>query len=180
MSRGKRRGGTCRANLFCPCEREWRERSSSANLRGKRRMSGRGGTGGKQRRRTTNEELAVKLDPVETQCVEERRQALHDTETADGRASASVRDRSVRRRQRTMRGKETHIAIVRVNHMANMKNVKGTARVPSMPNARSSVMFHRTSDSWACASERAHRRRYDAVLEMQPRQNSIVSARARA
>lgn len=67
------------------------------------------------------------------------------------------------------------MAIVKVNHMANMKKRKTTARTPSNANARSIVMFHRTSDSWACASERAHRRRYDAVLEMQPRQNSIVS-----
>lgn len=38
------------------------------------------------------------------------------------------------------------------------------------------VMDHRTSESWAWASERAQRRRYDAVFEIHPRQYSIVSA----
>lgn len=61
--------------------------------------------------------------------------------------------------------------------MAKRKTSMTTARTPSKPNAFSIVMFHRTSESWACASESAQSRRYEAVLEMQPRQNSIVSVR---
>lgn len=69
----------------------------------------------------------------------------------------------------------THMAMVKLNHMANMATRNAIARAPCISKARSMVMFHRTSESWACASESAQSRRYEAVLEMQPRQNSIVS-----
>ena len=36
------------------------------------------------------------------------------------------------------------------------------------------VMLQRTSDSCACANERAQSRRYEAVCEIHPRQNSMV------
>jgi hypothetical protein len=42
------------------------------------------------------------------------------------------------------------------------------------PRKFSSVIDHRTSDNCACARERAQRRRYEAVCEMHPRQNSMV------
>lgn len=62
-----------------------------------------------------------------------------------------------------------------VNQNAVMTTRKTIPAGPSMSNARSSVMLNNTSDSCACASERAQRRRYEAVLEIHPRQNSIVS-----
>lgn len=36
------------------------------------------------------------------------------------------------------------------------------------------VIDHNTSESCACANERAQSRRYEAVWEIHPRQNSIV------
>ena len=45
---------------------------------------------------------------------------------------------------------------------------------PSIPSTFASVMFHSTSDNCAWASESAHNRRYDAVCDTHPRQNSIV------
>lgn len=36
------------------------------------------------------------------------------------------------------------------------------------------VMSHRTSDNYACANDSAHKRKYDAVLLIAPRQNSMV------
>ena len=45
---------------------------------------------------------------------------------------------------------------------------------PVISRTFSSVMSHSTSDSCACASDSAQRRRYEAVCDTHPRQNSIV------
>lgn len=42
------------------------------------------------------------------------------------------------------------------------------------PRDPSRVIDHNTSDSCACANERAQSRRYEAVWEIHPRQNSMV------
>ena len=61
---------------------------------------------------------------------------------------------------------ENHIKKTRINFTLPNR--------PSSPSTRASVMSQSTSDSCACASDSAQRRRYEAVCEMQPRQNSIV------
>jgi len=74
--------------------------------------------------------------------------------------------------------------------MANMTKTKIVCGMKPMSavNAPSMVIVYSTSESWACASDRAQRRRYDAlrvsannlepdgtyVLEIQPKQNSMV------
>ena len=45
---------------------------------------------------------------------------------------------------------------------------------PSILSPILMTMFHRTSDSWAWANDRAQSRRYDAVCETDPRTYSIV------
>lgn len=62
--------------------------------------------------------------------------------------------------------------ILRKNHRKNPHTIMKTPTMP--PHARHGpiVMFHSTTLSCWCASERAHRRRYDAVCETQLRQYS--------
>jgi hypothetical protein len=65
--------------------------------------------------------------------------------------------------------------IVSWNHIKNMKQSANTAPIPPESlNPLESVMSQSTSESCVCASESAQRRRYDAVFEIHPRQNSIV------
>ena len=63
---------------------------------------------------------------------------------------------------------------VRMNHNVPTTAIAIQPMTPSMPSAPAIVMSHKTTDNWACASDNAHRRRYEAVCEMHPRQNSIV------
>lgn len=46
--------------------------------------------------------------------------------------------------------------------------------IPPIPNTLAMVISHSTSDNCACANDKAHKRRYEAVCEMQPKQNSMV------
>jgi hypothetical protein len=61
-----------------------------------------------------------------------------------------------------------------MNHIPNMMTVKTTPKIPVDPKALSRVMLYNTSESWAWARERAQSRRYEAVFEIHPRQNSMV------
>lgn len=63
---------------------------------------------------------------------------------------------------------------VNVNHIAPTATKATMPMIPDMPSTFSRVMSHRTSESCACASDNAHKRRYEAVCEMHPRQNSMV------
>jgi hypothetical protein len=63
------------------------------------------------------------------------------------------------------------IAQVKKNHIKNpitMANALAECR------AGCKTMLHSTSDNWECASERAHKRRYDAVFDIPFNVNSIV------
>eukprot|EP00966_Prymnesium_polylepis_P199960 4634079-Prymnesium_polylepis.1 len=57
------------------------------------------------------------------------------------------------------------------NHAQSAASGAGRLDLRPMPTR---IMSLNSSASWECASERAQRRRYDAVLEMEPRTNSIV------
>lgn len=63
---------------------------------------------------------------------------------------------------------------VNANHMRPTITTPIHPITPPQPSAIPIVISHNTSDSCACASDNAHRRRYDAVCEMQPRQYSMV------
>jgi hypothetical protein len=56
---------------------------------------------------------------------------------------------------------------------ANVTTKKMAPPIPVCFSAGPMVMDHSTADSCWCASESAHRRRYEAVCETQLRQNSV-------
>jgi hypothetical protein len=64
------------------------------------------------------------------------------------------------------------ITQLRKKNAANVTTKKIAPPIPVCFSAGPMVMDHRTADSCWCASESAHRRRYDAVCETQLRQNS--------
>ncbi|KAH3664587.1 hypothetical protein OGATHE_003402 [Ogataea polymorpha] len=68
----------------------------------------------------------------------------------------------------------TKMATVSTNHIPNMRNTNTDPNNPVAAKLLAIVMDHSTDESCACASERAHRRRYEAVWETQLRQNSMV------
>ena len=57
----------------------------------------------------------------------------------------------------------TNIQTVNRNHIANNTTVMITPTVPVLPNAFWIVIDHNTVDNCACAKERAHNLKYDAV-----------------
>lgn len=63
---------------------------------------------------------------------------------------------------------------VRANHAVPAKANIIQPNIVVGPRKLSRVIDHNTSDNCAWASERAQRRRYDAVCEIHPRQNSMV------
>lgn len=71
----------------------------------------------------------------------------------------------------------TRTATVSINQNANKNTTINTASgLPGSfeENELAIVIFQRTVDNCACAKERAHKRKYEAVCEIQFRQNSIV------
>lgn len=63
---------------------------------------------------------------------------------------------------------------VKENHRKKTNTRAIQPKIPDGSRNPAIVMDHRTSDSWACARDRAHKRRYEAVCDTQLRQNSIV------
>ena len=59
-------------------------------------------------------------------------------------------------------------------HAANIKKVIMQPPTPVIVKQIWKTIVHNTSDNCACAKLNAHNRRYDAVLEIQPRQYSMV------
>ena len=66
------------------------------------------------------------------------------------------------------------INTVSANHITNTTAKPILPTIPSHPKANSTVIDHKTSESWAWARDKAHNRRYEAVCEIHPRQNSMV------
>lgn len=113
--------------------------------------------------------LAVRFNPMQPKRVQECRETLHFPWThpvSEHTFSTLIlhTPTSMMHRMHT----------VQVNHIRKTNTNMALPTRPSNPNARSRVMSQSTSDSCACASESAQRRKYEAVCEMQPRQNSIV------
>lgn len=60
--------------------------------------------------------------------------------------------------------------------MLNHKNIPITITIALAPSIPPPIVFSKkTFDNCPCASDKAHRRRYEAVFEIEPNTNSIVS-----
>jgi len=109
--------------------------------------------------------LAIRLDPIKRLSTYVAQPIKKATYQCNRRACKNADKPSITQRMTT----------VNWNHMKNMKQSENAAPIPPEPlNPLERVISQRTSESCACASESAQRRRYDAVFEMHPRQNSIV------
>lgn len=59
--------------------------------------------------------------------------------------------------------------------MLNHKNIPITITMALAPSIPPPIVFSKkTFDNCPCASDKAHRRRYEAVFEIEPNTNSIV------
>lgn len=140
--------------------------------------------------------LAVRFHPVQPQRMQKRRQALHKKEN-NTRPSAPhppapvtarhgiFQNRSSLKPRRRRQPDPTNI-MHRLTSMMHRINTVSTNHIPVTtrstthpnidlgPRKFSIVIPHSTSDSWACASDNAQSRRYEAVCEIHPRQNSMV------
>lgn len=63
---------------------------------------------------------------------------------------------------------------VAVNQKTPIKTSAIIPIIPPIPSTLPRVISHSTSDNCACARDKAHKRRYEAVCEIQPKQNSMV------
>ncbi len=124
--------------------------------------------------------LAVRFYPMQPKCVQKCREALTEIKSEKKEeSSANARSLHVPTTRNPyseyVRTSMTHrMPTVALNHITKTNKSISVSTTPSAPSQGSSVISQSTSESCACASESAQRRRYDAVCEMQPRQNSIV------
>ena len=98
--------------------------------------------------------LVLKLNPMQPQRVKKTLHCIHTHENTKSDPHQSIK------------------------HNRHLNYTRFTATIPMKGEdvkPISKVLLKNTFASWECASDRAHKRRYDAVFEIAPNTNSIVS-----